>query len=68
MSEADCRTTNWYALGEYEGRFFGMRPQIDQYAYQCSRHGVQPVEKEYMAGWLEGYREYEMRTFADFIQ
>jgi hypothetical protein len=29
---------------------------------------VQPGEKEYMAGWLDGYREWEMRTLSDFIQ
>jgi hypothetical protein len=68
MSEAQCRSTDWYALGELEGRIYGMRPRIDQYAYQCAPHGVQPAEKEYMAGWLEGYREWEMRTMADFIQ
>src|SRR5687767_14865236 len=49
MGEAQCRSTDWYALGELEGRIYGMRPRIDQYAYQCGRHGVQPAEKEYMA-------------------
>ncbi|HVJ12027.1 MAG TPA: DUF2799 domain-containing protein [Burkholderiales bacterium] len=68
IGEAECRSTDWYALGEIEGRIYGMRPRIDQYADQCGRHGVQPGEKEYMAGWLEGYREWEMRTMADFIQ
>jgi hypothetical protein len=62
MGEAECRGTDWYALGEIEGRIYGMRPRIDQYAYQCAPYGVQPPEKEYMAGWLEGYREFEKRV------
>ena len=61
MSEPECRGTDWYKLGERDGLIYGMRPQIDQYAYQCSRYGVQPPEKDYMAGWVDGYREHQMR-------
>ena len=62
MGEAECRTTNWYALGERDGLIYGNRPRIDQYANQCGRHGVTPSEKEYMAGWTDGYREFEKRV------
>jgi Protein of unknown function (DUF2799) len=54
LGESECRTTNWYELGERDALSFGLRPQFDQYAYQCSRHGVQASEQEYMAGWVVG--------------
>jgi hypothetical protein len=64
MTEAECRSTNWYQLGERDGLIYGMRPQIDQYAHQCSQFGVQPAEKDYITGWTDGYREHEKRIAA----
>jgi hypothetical protein len=61
MSDAECRGANWYALGERDALIYGQRPQIDQYAYQCSRYGVQPPEADYMAGWIVGDRERAIR-------
>jgi hypothetical protein len=61
MSDAECRSANWYALGERDALLYGMRPQIDQYAHQCSRYGVQPPEADYMAGWIVGDRERAIR-------
>ena len=40
-----------------EALVYGLRPQIDQYAHQCSKHGVQVPETDYMAGWLVGNGE-----------
>ena len=57
MSENQCRSANWYDLGEREALIYGLRPQIDQYAYQCSRYGVEASEKDYIAGWLVGNGE-----------
>ena len=62
MSDAECRSTNWYALGERDGLHYGLRPRIDQYAYQCERHGVQASEPDYMAGWTDGYRDFIRRS------
>ena len=61
MSDSECRSTNWYELGERDALVYGMRPRIDQYAHQCSRHGVQPSENDYMAGWTVGDRERAVR-------
>lgn len=61
MSERECRTTDWYQRGELDGLVYGMRPRIDQYAYQCEKFGVQPDEKRYLAGWLDGDRERQAR-------
>ena len=57
MSDTDCRCANWYDIGEGEAIVYGLRPQIDQYAHQCSKHGVQVPETDYMAGWLVGNGE-----------
>ena len=34
---------------------------VDQLAYQCQAFGVQAQEPMYMAGWVDGYREYLIR-------
>ena len=62
MSESDCRSADWSALGERDALVYGLRPQIDQYAHQCSKYGVQPSEKDYIAGWNYGYGIWSMRT------
>ena len=62
MDADTCRGANWYALGERDGLHYGLRPQIDQYAHQCGQHGVQAAEKDYMAGWIDGYREFIRRS------
>jgi hypothetical protein len=62
MSESECRGADWYQLGERDGLHYGLRPHIDQYAYLCDRYGVQASEKDYMAGWVDGYREFIRRS------
>jgi len=62
MSDAECRSTNWYELGERDALVYGLQPQINQYAHVCSRHAVLPAEKDYMAGWVDGERERAIRV------
>jgi hypothetical protein len=62
MSESECRNTNWSDLGEREALIYGQRPQIELYAYQCSKYGVQPSEPEYIAGWNYGQGERIRRS------
>lgn len=62
MSETQCRAADWYQLGYRDGDIYGLRPQIDQYAHQCRALGVQAVEQSYMAGWVDGYREWTRRV------
>ena len=64
MSDAQCRGADWYALGERDALVYAMRPQIDQYAHQCAKYGVQPSEKAYLEGWTNGERERTRRTSA----
>lgn len=61
MSEKECRAADWYQIGHRDGDIYGLRPSIDQYAYQCQAFGVQAQEPLYMAGWVDGYREYLIR-------
>ena len=61
MSDSECRSANWYGLGERDALIYGLRPQIDQYAQQCDKYGVQASEKDYLAGWFDGDRERATR-------
>jgi len=61
MGDAQCRAGNWYQLGERDALVYGLRPQVDQYAAQCARHGVQFAENDYLAGWIDGERERHRR-------
>lgn len=56
-----CRTANWYSLGEQDALIYGLRPQIDHMMFQCQKAGVQVSEKDYMEGWVEGDRERQVR-------
>jgi hypothetical protein len=60
MSQARCAGENWELLGERDGNL-GARPQIDQYAEQCKRHGVQVQVDLYLKGWRIGYAEANQR-------
>jgi hypothetical protein len=62
MSETACRGADWYQVGYRDGEIYGLRPQIDQYAYQCRAHGVEAQEPTYMAGWIDGHREWTRRV------
>ena len=57
MSDTECRSANWSELGEREALIYGLRPQIELYAHQCARHGVQASEEQYLAGWVFGNGE-----------
>jgi hypothetical protein len=61
VTESQCRASDWYQVGYHDADIYGLRPQIDQYAYRCRAFGVQPAENLYMAGWVDGYREYLIR-------
>jgi hypothetical protein len=61
FTEQDCRSSNWYHLGEQDALTHGLQPQIDQIAFQCQKLGVQVPQAEYMAGWTAGERERKLR-------
>ena len=62
MNESECRAADWYQLGYRDAEIYGLRPQVDQYAYRCRAFGVQVAEAPYMAGWVDGFREWNTRV------
>ena len=63
MTETQCRADDWYQIGYRDADIYGLRPQVDQYAYQCRAVGVPPAaENTYMAGWVDGFREWNRRV------
>ena len=58
LTEGDCRTGSWYALGERDA-MAGLQPRIDQYAAQCGAVASAP---SYMEGWQVGYTEWNRRV------
>ena len=61
MTETECRSADWYALGTRDG-LAGLRPQVDQYAYQCSAVKIEVADSAYLSGWQHGKWEYDRRA------
>jgi hypothetical protein len=40
MTETQCKSSDWYQVGYRDADIYGLRPQVDQYAYQCRTFGV----------------------------
>jgi hypothetical protein len=63
LSEQECRSANWYELGERDALVYGLQPRVDQLAYQCGKYGgVQINDKDYLAGWQVGNWERSIRV------
>jgi hypothetical protein len=60
VAESDCRTSDWYALGERDATL-GQRPLIERYTEQCVRYGARPTPGDYLAGWAIGYSKTSFR-------
>jgi hypothetical protein len=58
LSEADCRPASWRQRG-YDDSYFGNNPQDMRLAQGCVRHGIEVPSQDYLAGWREGYDEYD---------
>ena len=58
LTEADCRPASWRQRG-YDDAYFGNNPQDMRLAQECARYSVQVDSQEYLAGWREGYDEYD---------
>ena len=53
LNEQDCRTVDWYRLGDRDG-VNGSPTLIDQYTLQCQAFGLKPNDARYMEGWRDG--------------
>jgi hypothetical protein len=58
LSEADCRPASWRQRG-YDDGYFGNLPQDMRLAQECSRFGIAVPAEEYLAGWRDGYDEWD---------
>lgn len=58
---AQCRSGDWYAVGYRDGDVYGIRPQIDLYSHRCGSVDA-PAQAAYMAGWTDGYAEWNARV------
>jgi len=65
MTETDCKAADWYQVGYRDGDVYGIQPQFHRYAYQCRAVDVQAAEPTYMAGWVDGNREWATRVMRD---
>jgi hypothetical protein len=61
MSDAECRTANWYDLGYRDARF-KLQSQDGIYAQQCERHGVKIDAAHYDEGFRQGRWDFPDRT------
>ena len=67
MSQADCETADWEAIG-YEDGVSGYRDsQIAQHRQECSKHGITPDLQRYLAGHNEGSKKYCTKTNGFFL-
>ena len=58
LTEADCRPASWTQRGYDEG-YFGNPPQDMRLAQECARFGIRVPADEYLAGWRDGYDEWD---------
>jgi Protein of unknown function (DUF2799) len=58
LTEAECRSTNWYQRGHDDG-FGGHPTQIVRLRQQCARHGVEIAQSDYLEGWRIGHNEWD---------
>ena len=60
LSDADCRSANWYAVGYRDARY-KLQSQVEIYAAQCARHGVQIDAARYDQGLRQGRFDFPDR-------
>jgi hypothetical protein len=57
MSEAECRTGDWYGVGERDGRA-GSPSRLGDYAQACAKTNILPDTAEYQRGRERGLLAY----------
>ena len=53
LSAEDCRSTDWYKLGDRDG-VSGSQLLLDKYTQQCAAHGAKVNDARYLEGWRDG--------------
>ena len=58
-SEADCRPASWRQRG-YDDGYLGGLAQDMRLAKECAGFGIVVASEEYLAGYRDGYKEWEL--------
>lgn len=58
LSEQECRSGDWEAVGHEDGVAGAQPDQIDRHRKACERHGVAPQEAAWRAGYARGLEEF----------
>ena len=60
LSEGQCVTGDWYAIGQRDGSHGLERSRLYQHGKACAQYGTQPNARAYDAGRLNGLTRYCM--------
>ena len=58
MSESECLTADWHAVGERDGRDGRVMAHLEKYYDSCAQFGVYPDDKAYREGREQGLTVY----------
>jgi hypothetical protein len=58
LTEQQCRTADWYAIGERDGRDGYGDGRIDEHAKACAELGIEPDRTSWAAGRADGLARY----------
>ena len=58
LSENECRSADWYELGEHDGFAGYPRARIEEHAEACGKIGIHPNRDAYFSGREQGVYRY----------
>jgi hypothetical protein len=62
LSAEDCRSTDWYQLGDRDG-VSGSQTLLDKYTQECAAHGAKVNDARYLEGWRDGVQRKRTLRF-----
>ena len=62
MTPEECAKANWYAEGETDALYHGIRPRFEQLARECKLADASAAARAYSDGWAAGYAEHQQRV------
>jgi len=58
LSEQECRSGDWTAVGRADGAAGALPEQLERHQKACARHGIEPQEPAWRAGYQAGLAEF----------
>jgi len=62
MTAEQCARADWYAEGESDALYHGVRPRFEQLTRECNLGDARAAERAYLDGWAAGYAEHQRRA------